>query len=80
MKVAQHAERILTAWNLADPTRFRRELESAMSCLGKEAPADHLEYEHLEVLESLVEHLSAASARPGGVFVLLEHLSQRAAA
>jgi hypothetical protein len=80
MKVAQHAERILTAWNLADPTRFRRELQSAISFVGKEAPADHLEYEQREVLESVVERLSAANSRPGGVFVLLEHLSQRAAA
>jgi len=57
MNVAQHAENILAAWNLADPVRFEQELDSAMRSCRRERPANHLECEQREVLESVVERL-----------------------
>jgi hypothetical protein len=89
MNVAQHAERILAAWNVADPVSFEQELENALSSC-REAPQDHLECEQREVLESVVERLRGRRQlgqpeRPSSLglhagFALLEHLSQRAAA
>lgn len=58
MNVAQHAENILAAWNLADPARFEQELDSALrSCQREERPVNYLECEQREVLESVVERL-----------------------
>jgi hypothetical protein len=87
MNAAQHAARILTAWNGADPLGFERELDHAASVSA--APADLLkvdllEYERREVLNSVVERLrgrekSRACQSLNAGFVLLEHLSERAA-
>jgi hypothetical protein len=57
MNVAQHAENILAAWNLADPARFEQELDSALRSCQRERPANYLESEQREVLESVVERL-----------------------
>jgi hypothetical protein len=62
MNVAQHAERILAAWNVADPVSFEQELENALSSCRGETPLDHLEYEQQEVLESVIERLRADAA------------------
>ncbi len=89
MKAAQHAARILTAWNGADPLGFERELDDALCASANAAPADLckvdlLEYERREVLNSVVERLrgrekSLPCHSLNAGFVLLEHLSERAA-
>lgn len=86
MNVAQQAGRILTAWSHADSHGFKQELESALSvsASANRAKLDLLEYERREVLDSVVERLrasekSSASQTLHAGFVLLEHLSQRAA-
>ena len=83
MKAAQHAAKILTAWNGADPLGFERALDSAFDA-PVSAPVDLLEYERREVLTSIVERLrrrekTPACQRLNAGFVLLEHLSERAA-
>jgi hypothetical protein len=95
MNVAQHAEQILAAWKRADAISFEAELNHAMSSCQRATPANHLESEQREVLESVVERLRlisprrgvaatpAASSSPQSLnagFTLLEHLCQRAAA
>jgi hypothetical protein len=89
MKAAQHAARILTAWNGADPLGFERELDHALCASANAASADLrkvdlLEYERREVLNSVVERLrgrekSLPCQSLNAGFVLLEHLSERAA-
>jgi hypothetical protein len=88
MKAAQHAARILTAWNGADPLGFERELDNALCASGSPASTDLfkvdlLEYERREVLSSVVERLRGREKSPcqslNAGFVLLEHLSERAA-
>jgi hypothetical protein len=89
MKAAQHAARILTAWNGADPLGFERELDNALCASGSPAATDLfkvdlLEYERREVLSSIVERLRGREKSPAcqslnAGFVLLEHLSERAA-
>jgi hypothetical protein len=91
MSIAQHAERILAAWNVADPERFETELESALHCCQRRASTNVLEMEQRELLESVVERLrdgktlgdskrkSSAQGLSAG-FALLQHLSHRAAA
>ena len=84
MKAAQHAARILTAWNGADPLGFERELDSVLRAPASQAPVDLLEYERREVLASIVERLRGREKTPAcqslnAGFVLLEHLSERAA-
>jgi hypothetical protein len=91
MSIAQHAERILAAWNVADPEKFETELESAFHCCQKTASGSIFEIEQRELLESVVEQLrsgktisdsgrnsSALGLRAG--FALLQHLSHRVAA
>jgi hypothetical protein len=92
MNVAQHAEQILAAWKRADAVSFEAELTHAMHSCQRATPANHLESEQREVLESVVERLrlirpqrgiatpncSAQSLNAG--FTLLEHLRQRVAA
>lgn len=83
MKAAQHAAKILTAWNGADPLGFERALDSVFDTPAS-APVDLLEYERREVLTSIVERLrrrekTPACQRLNAGFVLLEHLSERAA-
>jgi hypothetical protein len=91
MSIAQHAERILAAWNVADPEKFETELENALDCCQKRASASIFEIEQRELLESVVEQLrgdktahqagrkSSAQGLSAG-FALLQHLSHRAAA
>jgi hypothetical protein len=89
MNAAQHAARILTAWNGADPLGFERELDHALYAAAGAAPADLLnidllEYERRELLNSVVERLRGREKSPAcrslnAGFVLLEHLSARAA-
>ncbi len=91
MSIAQHAERILAAWKVADPEKFENELESALHSCQRTRSASVLEIEQQELLESVVERLrtdrtAVASQRrssPQGLsagFALLQHLSHRAAA
>jgi|GEM_PF-3138736 len=92
MSIAQHAERILAAWTVADPEKFENELESALHCCQKRASDNIFEMEQQELLESVVERLrgdrltagrtkkkSSAHSLSAG-FALLQHLSHRAAA
>jgi hypothetical protein len=95
MNVAQHAEQILAAWKRADAVSFEAELDYAMRSCQRPTPANHLESEKREVLESVVERLrlirpqqgtaspAAAYCSPQSLkagFTLLEHLRHRAAA
>jgi hypothetical protein len=93
MNASQHAEQILAAWKRADTERFEQELDNAMSSCQRATPANHLESEQREVLESVVARLqlirsqrrglAAAEPTPQGIhagFTLLEHLRQRVAA
>jgi hypothetical protein len=65
MNVAQHAGRILAAWNVADPAGFEQELENALCSCRRQMPLDHLEYEQREVLESVIERLRAEAGLSG---------------
>jgi hypothetical protein len=65
MNVAQHAGKILAAWNTADPVTFELELESALHSCNRAAPVEPLEYEQQEVLQSVIERLQLMGA-PGG--------------
>jgi hypothetical protein len=65
MNVAQHAGKILAAWNMADPVTFELELESALHSCRRAAPVGRLEYEQQEVLQSVIERLRSIGA-PGG--------------
>jgi hypothetical protein len=96
MSIAQHAERILAAWNVADPERFESELENAFHCCQKSASGSTFEIEQRELLESVVEQLRSGknvtdcgrkSTLQGlsaqglsAGFALLQHLSHRVAA
>jgi hypothetical protein len=92
MNVAQHAEQILAAWKRADAISFEAELDHALNSCQRATPANHLECEQREVLESVVERLrlirpqrgiAAVPCSPQSLhagFTLLEHLRQRAAA
>jgi hypothetical protein len=84
MKASQHAARILTAWNGADPLGFERALAGVADVPASQPAIDLLEYERREVLSSVVERLrglekSTACQRLNAGFALLEHLSERAA-
>jgi hypothetical protein len=59
MDVAQHAGRILAAWNIADTASFEQELENALHSCQRPGPVNYLECEQREVLESVVEQLRA---------------------
>jgi hypothetical protein len=63
MNVAQHAGKILAAWNKADPVTFELELESALHSCSRAAPVGRLEYEQQEVLQSVIERLRSVGAR-----------------
>jgi hypothetical protein len=90
MSIAQHAERILAAWNIADPERFETELENALHSCQEGSSKTVFEIEQQELLESVVVRLrdgrisgqrqkSSAQSLSAG-FALLQHLSHRAAA
>jgi hypothetical protein len=64
MNVAQHAGKILDAWNTADPVTFELELESALHSCNRAAPVERLESEQQEVLQSVIERLQLMGA-PG---------------
>jgi hypothetical protein len=57
MSAAQHAGRILEAWQMADRSRIEAELETAWLLCKTQVPASRLESENRELLESIVEHL-----------------------
>jgi hypothetical protein len=90
MSIAQHAQRILAAWNVANPEQFGMELESALHSCQRKASKNIMEIEQQELLESVVERLRDGSARspakPSSAqslsagFALLRHLSHRVAA
>jgi hypothetical protein len=94
MNVAQHAEQILAAWKRADPVSFEQELNDAMRSCQRPTPANYLETEQREVLQSVVERLRLIRPQRRGLsapedctpqsihagFTLLEHLRLRAAA
>jgi hypothetical protein len=91
MSSAQHAERILAAWNVADPEKFETELESALHCCQKRTGNNFLEIEQRELLESVVERLRvgraardprhrSSSQQLCAGFALLRHLSHQQAA
>jgi hypothetical protein len=91
MSIAQHAERILAAWKVADPEKFETELESALHSCQKRTSKNILEIEQQELLESVVERLRGSRAVSGARrtssaqglnagFALLRHLSHRAIA
>jgi hypothetical protein len=92
MSIAQHAQRILAAWNVADPEKFETELESALHCCQRKSGRNILEIEQQELLESVVLRLRAGSQnreneKPkssahglSAGFQLLQHLSHGAAA
>ena len=64
MNVAQHAGKILAAWNMADPVTFELELANALHSCSRTAPVGRLEYEQQEVLQSVIERLQSMGA-PG---------------
>jgi hypothetical protein len=92
MNIAQHAERILAAWNVADPERFETALESALYSCQKRVCTNYLEIEQQELLASVVERLrrgnrsnedAGRKSSPQGLsagFALLQHLSHSSAA
>jgi hypothetical protein len=63
MNVAQHADKILAAWNVADPAGFEFELDNALDCCRRATPVGNLELERQEVLESVVERLRSMGTR-----------------
>ena len=63
MNVAQHAGKILAAWNMADPVTFELELERALHSCRRAAPVERLEYEQQEVLQSVIEGLRSIGAQ-----------------
>ena len=65
MNVAQHAGKILAAWNTADPVTFELELQRALHSCHRAAPVERLESEQQEVLQSVIERLQLMGA-PGG--------------
>jgi hypothetical protein len=79
MSAAQHAQRILTAWDRANDRGFRTELESALLTCKTELPTSQLEREQQQLLESVAEHLQSKctgqSLEAG--FALLRHLRAR---
>jgi hypothetical protein len=77
MNVAQHAGKILAAWNMADPVTFELEMESALHSCRRAAPVGRLEYEQQEVLQSVIERLRSIGAPEGGQ--PHAHLSENAA-
>jgi hypothetical protein len=66
MNVAQHAGKILAAWNTADPLTFELELESALHSCRRAKPVGDLEYEQQEVLQSVIERLRLIGAQGCG--------------
>ena len=88
MDTARQAGRILEAWNLVDSSRFKAELESALTLCQTEAPASELENEQQAVLQSVVQLFQQVSQHREKVivpqrleagFFLLRHLRRRAA-
>ena len=78
----QHAERILEASQIANPLRFKTELDNAWHSCRTQVPASGLEGEQQELLETIVENLRGRSsaqrashpARANAEFALLQHL------
>ena len=83
MNAAQHAGKILEAWKVQDISNFQTALNRASASWTSSRPHSHLESERAEVLQSIVEHLSAVNregkipeySRTSGARTLLSHLS-----
>lgn len=82
MSTAQHAGRILDAWNRADTAAFETEVEGALSACHASSPLSALELEQRELLESVAERFRARHELPSNDagLALLRHLKARAAA
>ena len=84
MSVAEHAERILTAWCAADTGRLHREVEDALDCDNSSARC-YLEREERELLHSVANRLrgsvapaqAGVSRSSGAGLALLRHLMNR---
>lgn len=84
MSVAEHAERILTAWCAADTSEFNREVEDALDCHSSNTKC-FLEREERELLQSVAKQLryrasgSHGNSRrsSGAGLALLRHLMNR---
>jgi hypothetical protein len=84
MSVAEHAERILTAWCAADTGQFNREVEDALGCDSSNTKCC-LEREERELLHSVANRLRFSIAEPRGLttrsngagLALLRHLMNR---
>jgi hypothetical protein len=82
---AIHAQRIVEAWDCFNHTRFKAELECALTACNSSAPGSELESEEQAVLESVVRQLRTmplrgdhdASYRSRAGFLLLRHLQAR---
>lgn len=81
MSAAQHAERILAAWDRANDGGFRTELETALLACKTEIPGSQLEREQQQLLESVAEQLQSSCTRQRleAGFALLRHLRARSA-
>jgi len=85
ISAAQHAERILDAWQLANPDRFETELENALTSCKNQAPSSGLEYEQQELLTTVIENLRSMKVahcvclpqRLEADLALLQHLRGR---
>jgi hypothetical protein len=87
LSVSKHAERILEAWEMANPKMFESELDQALATCRTRSVSSALEVEQRELLATVAENLRTMSAtqyacRPARLqadFALLSHLRSRAA-
>jgi len=79
MGAAQHADRILAAWDRANDGGFRTELENALVSCRNEVAATGLEHEQRELLESVAQQLQSrcSTRRLEAGVALLRHLRTR---
>ncbi len=82
MSIAQHAEKILEAWEIENLSDFNAALDEALVACSAHSPASPLEAEREEMLESIIEHIEDRDGREqlpeyssGAAVVLLRHLS-----
>jgi hypothetical protein len=84
MSVAEHAERILTAWCADDTRQFNREVDEALGYDGSNTKC-YLEREERELLHSVANRLRYSISGSQGVtnrsngagLALLRHLMNR---
>lgn len=82
MSVAEHAERLLTAWCAADAGQLDREVEDVLGCGF--STSCYLEYEERELLQSIAGRLRFHGESHGAMhrsnsaeLALLRHLMNR---